>query len=342
MELNEKSIKEEPSVEFLCILPAFEDTKRLNGMLMDIKTEKETIKTKNTKQCKICLRDFTTGYNLKRHLKTHDINFVLNSEGKKFKCNDCPKLFKSKRTQKQHQNIHNKFTCDLCGLQITTKTVLEDHIAFHLNPTEFACKVCGKQFNNRNGLRTHNNRNHPKIPRVFSCELCQKPFKCRNGLSLHRNQHKDRVNCPICSRLITVNSLKRHIKRHKSAIHPPKWKCKNCDKSFLSHYLLNVHMRSHVNIYQCDLCEKGARNKASLQSHMRDHFELNPHRCKHCNRGFKLKRVMEQHVARIHFTEDQKKFQCEICKTKFGMKNFLDNHRRNHRKKRAHNYYNLA
>ncbi|XP_075158448.1 uncharacterized protein LOC142231711 [Haematobia irritans] len=96
--------------------------------------------------------------------------------------------------QKDHPN--DMFYIECCGRKIRYRFRLQEHASFHLNPTTFQCKVCGKCFTSQSTLDGHANYSHPKdqspFPYTQTCPICYKVFTYRTGVYQHvRRYHPE-------------------------------------------------------------------------------------------------------------------------------------------------------
>ena len=68
------------------------------------------------------------------------------------------------------------------------------------------------------------------------------------------------------------NSLGEHIRK----AHPKKLHCANCDETFQESWRLELHMKSHGNlyIYKCDLCKQKFYSHWRMKKRRASHNEL--------------------------------------------------------------------
>ena len=90
--------------------------------------------------CEQCGKEYLTRGHLKHHKKKHlvvkaekpIVLSVLKNEAGQFPCNECSKVFKSKRSAEEHVHI------------------------IHMNQIMFGCSLCNKRFTRNNSLKQHN------------------------------------------------------------------------------------------------------------------------------------------------------------------------------------------
>jgi len=101
--------------------------------------------------CDVCGKNFALKRNLQEHKKLH-----LDQE---FKCKECPSIFKTERSIKQHQiNVHTKeqYLCDQCPKTFTCKGSLKQHVKTHdVGVKTMKCDYCESTFK----LTSQNNSN---------------------------------------------------------------------------------------------------------------------------------------------------------------------------------------
>ncbi|CAL8149263.1 unnamed protein product [Orchesella dallaii] len=127
-------------------------------------------------------------------------------------------------------------------------------------------------------------------------ELAVIPVAERAGTRVN-GKYYNGYHCPKCSKVLRNEKWYQHHYRYfHLAI-----SCNYCGKTFGNLKLLRVHFkRLHQNqgIYTCQLCSKDFETAMKLKVHKRkEHLRYS---CPHCEATFKLKYIMEEHVAKIH------------------------------------------
>ena len=115
-----------------------------------------------------------------------------------------------------------------------------------------------------------------------------------------------------CDRL---DNLRRHeLLQHKIADREFKY----IDKTFAK------EDKEHTDL-QCILCMKKFRSFLEMENHMllRHWDEL---RCTICNKEFKLKHCLTQHIEHIH--RNGKKFNCKQCGAYYSYKSAFNRHKK--------------
>ncbi|EFO88016.1 hypothetical protein CRE_05145 [Caenorhabditis remanei] len=83
--------------------------------------------------------------------------------------------------------------CDKCDASFRFKTDLAAHMKNHPKPPviftkALPCSLCGEKFVNFDVFRVHRREKHPKIG--FECETCGKRFEKKHNLRTHEKMHK--------------------------------------------------------------------------------------------------------------------------------------------------------
>lgn len=289
-------------------------------------------------------------------------------------CDVCGKVMKNKSSLARHTFIHtgNKpYACHLCDLRFNRRDNLQHHLSrLHPNGVSklekqrvvqaWLCAVCGKTFNCRSRLKTHevihsgvkphrcdlcpkaymrtNDLEHHKkivhvdggteVPRPSSllCDLCGKEFKCKSQLAVHYQMHTgERPHlCDICGRKF---SRQYQLKRHKILVHANR---------------LNGEESLSDAPYACDICGKRLKSEALLAAHARIHSGDKPHHCSLCLRSFQSATCLKQHHIRVHLrvrankaphasgrrasSMAGKEFPCPVCGKVFRFRSLLASH----------------
>lgn len=162
------------------------------------KKKKSKRKRSSADKCNMSRKSY---YTPKTNRLEHD-KFL--QEHYKITCNKCHLPFDTfpllcKHYSKEH-NERGLVTC--CEMKFFDRSLLVDHINFHLNPEYFKCKVCGKVLTQRRCLRAHMKLHEEK---QFQCNVCNKKFFQKTILERHKlthlSQHEKKHPCSECGKL---------------------------------------------------------------------------------------------------------------------------------------------
>lgn len=176
------------------------------------------------------------------------------------------------------------------------------------------CPIC---FSKVHFLPNHLLRCHP-----ICCEHCKFKTIKPEELDKHiKRKHKDTIIiepliCPICGK-----TFKQNLDRHIEAIHK-KMRNYHCDlcgysayqKEYVNNHMKSVHLADEL---QCNLCDYTTSSPKLMKLHIYNKHTDNTERtiCIHCNRSFKSKAYMAEHVFRKH--GGVREFTCDVCHVKF-------------------------
>lgn len=136
--------------------------------------------------CEECQKKFLLRSYFVAHKRIHS-----NTNQKTYSCSLCPKTFKSKQNQKDHENCHlglKYFKCEVCLKTFTTKTHLDMHLKSHNQQDQFLCSVCHKYFKSKNYLKIHIKTHFDEL-KNYSCGFCGKKFIQLSDLKIHSRTH---------------------------------------------------------------------------------------------------------------------------------------------------------
>ena len=85
----------------------------------------------------------------------------------------------------------------------------------------------------------------------INCKVCGKIYKSKRGLKKNIVEcHPIKIKCKSCEACFTKNS---DLEKHLEAFHDEKrnYACEQCDKTFVMQWRLNKHLESHAEVTKC-------------------------------------------------------------------------------------------
>jgi KRAB domain-containing zinc finger protein len=319
---NIDNIKQEPSVEFLLILPQppFE--------LPLIKVEHENHKAVELKykpkkcfQCGKCDRKLTSKISLENHSKICGKEKLKVNEHLKFQCDLCPHFCSLKGRLRNHMVVHQELrphVCLECGEGFKEASGLKRHIS---RMREYSCVTCNFECNCQFTLL-----NHYKTHQKFKCDQCSYVTSKKSYLKIHQTTHTKTFSCETCDKNVTSKfQLESHQKFHRHGpfkeIPDDRFDCEKCDKSFkllsgLKNHTKHVHDVAEI---KCNICSKVFKNKHYLLTHVSIHNKLP---CKVCNGLF------SKHIMSVHLREhsESQEYHCDLCGGQYKRRNSIKTH----------------
>lgn len=169
-----------------------------------------------------------------------------------------------------------------------------------------------------------------KMSGRFSCDLCEKSFLDKYVLKQHmENKHLNIVSeqdpngkyCGFCQKFIFKKNYKEHMKqKHK------RLKCNLCDKVYFNNYTFRSHKRFHKVEFTCDDCNRKFKEKRTLEQHiLRVHLRKASHfKCDHCGKIMSFFSTLTRHIRTVH--QKQYNYACDVCKKGFANAKLLSDH----------------
>ncbi|XP_035787906.1 zinc finger protein 845-like [Anopheles albimanus] len=293
---------------------------------MRVQQENEMIADYFQLDCELCSHRADNFVALKKHYRVRHnrSGYVRCCERKLFK--RCDLL--------EHQQVHlnpKQFACDLCGKQYRSKEYLQrHHQQAHDSSAErkFKCSECHRSFLHRFQLNSHLVR-HVKAP----CPQCDKILSSKAALGIHMQKihsTEGRMICDTCGREFrTKLSFTKHVQQHQGTYVPEQYRCDYCSALLASKVSLKKHIlvkhKTTDEEYVCTKCNNGKRypNKLAFDSHKRKVHVEKKHACDFCGRGFKDAKNLREHRA-VHSGEDL--YRCEHCTVAFKWKSNMYAH----------------
>ncbi|VEN35903.1 unnamed protein product [Callosobruchus maculatus] len=226
--------------------------------------------------------------------------------------------------------------CIYCNKTFKSKLGLDDHIVKRhpdfiasVSSKIYECTQCTYKTTGSSNISRHLIRKHSEVAgnRILSrCIYCNKTFKSKLGLDDHIvKRHPDFIasvsskihECTQCTHKTTyVKCLRDHlmIKHPEISGNRILSRCTYCTKTFVNKTSLDDHIiQIHPDfiasvsskIYECILCTYKTTYVKCLGNHLTiKHPEIfrncNLTRCIHCNKTFKSKATLDDHILKTH------------------------------------------
>ncbi|XP_076839537.1 uncharacterized protein LOC143484609 [Brachyhypopomus gauderio] len=161
-------------------------------------------------RCTHCGRNFTTDFNLHRHLKLH-------AGEKPYQCSRCGKRFAQLFNLNAHQRVHTgekPHQCSVCKKQFSQASKLKTHRRIHTGEKPYICHSCGKRFSDSSTYHKHQRIHTGERP--YACSVCGKCFGQSAHLLKHNISHNRKTHC--CSTCGTRFSKPLSLIKH-TALH---------------------------------------------------------------------------------------------------------------------------
>lgn len=193
--------------------------------------------------------------------------------------------------------MHLKFKCDGILRPARQKYV-------------YKCPVppCDKKYPSRKATAKHLVDVHQvRIENLDNyCFECNAEF---DDYMNHAKQHSCKFECNLCSkRFLTELKMCEHVEKfHSDTSEARPFKCNECQASFKS----ENHLRSHKGMrhssagdmkFSCDFCTRKYAFKYVLNQHMKIHLDRK-FDCEFCNVSYRKLSSLKQHLKSVHGTD---------------------------------------
>lgn len=167
----------------------------------------------------------------------------------------------------------------------------------------------------------------------YTCKRCTFRTKKKYSIQRHMARHgMSRYLCSICGKhLADAVELRDHIR----FVHNnDRLKCQVCNLTFRSRQGLHQHKAVHSgdnNIAFCQLCSKQFASVQSFKLHKQAKHEGRTYSCKYCQKVFKYRVGMNDHITVCEHNPDHennpvKIYPCSLCDKSYKRKTTLEEH----------------
>lgn len=182
-----QNVKEERSVEFLCILPEREETKRLNGKSFEKSFEKSFVKTEEIKS--------ETSESDSNHFEQFIRLKILPKskvKWKRCKSKKCP--FKTKNVEELRIHkliVHQKRLCKICNRIFVEEEDSLNHKLYHEFFKDLKCKICSQEFESFKNVEDHLEVHGIDKNLSRTCQICSKKFHSLEAVKRHVSRYHE-------------------------------------------------------------------------------------------------------------------------------------------------------
>lgn len=139
------------------------------------------------KYCRYCAITFETW----AQKDLHQCPYLLNaSDPKYYICRYCSKEI-VRNSFSSHITVHSEASheCSVCSRMFKSKKTLKQHMWIHTDHKKYKCDQCEKSYSKKEGLLVHMGEHGLPIP-IIQCDQCPKTFHALYRL----NDHKKRIH----------------------------------------------------------------------------------------------------------------------------------------------------
>ncbi len=290
--------------------------------------------------------------------------FEVFPKGAIFTCLDCD--FKglhqevNQHSQQTHKLAFHRYKCTKCVQRFKTRPLLLKHFkATHpeddikdgnivtagrtkIEPSnEVICHDCDASFANKDQLKSHQKRDHPKSS-PYECVRCSTNFLLKENLIQHcKEVHEgdisdiEKVKCDNCKEVVVndgVDMLNHYWTCHPHDLYPRRLvtPCDFCDFKDTLHRVNEHCIKEHgeaAKPYKCPECDKKYTRRMRLGVHFEADHSDNQNICEECGKVFGTRNGLVQHIGYAHKVDKKNpQIMCDKCEFRTTHKRYLNRH----------------
>ncbi|XP_055538678.1 zinc finger protein 26-like isoform X2 [Wyeomyia smithii] len=194
------------------------------------------------------------------------------------------------------------------------------------------CELCGAEIATYLGRREHFRVGHPKQKFFILC--CGRKLVQRYKIVIHLMRHRKGlpINSAYSIRNIPADMYEKH--EHDDAIIEAYYKmdCEICDYTGNSYLGLRAHFQKdhREEGFFITCCNRRFKTKFHILEHIAGHQKPGAVKCEHCEATFSTERMRKAHMSRKHVSEEEKLYRCDHCVESFATRNLLVLHSYKH------------
>ena len=259
--------------------------------------------------CEACGVGFTWETKFSEHM------FSVHNK-KIYECKSCEKGFVKKDKLREHQKIHTGersqgTLCKYCGKCFATSYFLKKH-------QKYRCTALLSPQQRAVALRT-------KTP---SSQGDEQPEVISGGEGTTRSVSTAQL-IPVRSELqvgIGTEIAGKQDSEHRN------WLCEYCGECFeltaiFIEHLKNYHRKTVECVYHCNKCAAAFSSLIPFEEHIWNAHKVFPATCKYCDKGFKHRKDLDNHLIAIHNLVRPAKYICGSCGKSYLKYKYLMRHR---------------